>query len=68
MAAARSATVLSMPVRVSVGVVLSVIWPLASMMTTPMLSSFVPVEVRGVPFTSAVPPVAAFTSSRVEWE
>ncbi len=36
--------------------------PSAEMVTTPMLASFVPVEVMGLS------PAASLTSSRVEWE
>ena len=64
--AARAATSASVAVRSATGVVAVVMVPSASMVTTPTLSSLVPVEVTRVSPTFPVPPAAAFTSSRVE--
>ena len=63
MAAARAATSASSAVRSATGVVEVVMTPSASMVTTPMLSSLVPVEVTSVSPTLPVPPAAVFTSS-----
>ena len=68
MAAARSATVLSgVVVSSEVGMVVAVM-PSLLMTTQPMPASLVPVEVSRVSPTLPVPPVAAFTASRSEWE